>query len=594
MKEQRKELLFNSRQSLFITLKKCWYFLFSKYKIGISSLVFIIIIAGITPSIDSLFLQKITDTIESYSDKDLKNINLPSIMFSWVIIYGIWWESLNILWRAYDYIYLKTLPKVKAQVIDELYSYIQYQGHEFFQNNLAGDVTSLITEASRSLEMVFAYTNEKIIRKLAMLIFAFVMLCSVHFIIASIFLTWMIIFLGISLYFSQRINNYSTSYGRDKALVSGKIVDSISNISAIRMFTTHRYEHKYLKKYIDKTIDSDEAMQWFLFKLRYVLGASCTIMICVMIYYIIMLRGEGIISIGQCVLIITLCLTTITDIFDFTQEFGELFEQIGIFNQSMSLLEKYKITDAPNANILTINKPTIEFRNVTFNYRNNNNSFDNQSLKIKEFEKVGLVGFSGSGKSTFADLIFRLHEIDKGAILIDGQDIKNLTQESLRQNISIIPQEAILFHRSIKENIKYGNLEASEEEIYEAAKKAHIHDFIMSLPNGYHTNCGERGNNLSGGQKQRIIIARAFLKQAPILILDEATSSLDSYTEQLIQESLKQLMLNKTVLIIAHRLSTLLHMDRILVFDQGYIVEDGTHLELKTKDGIYKALWDSY
>ena len=594
MNQPKRNQLPSSKQSLFATLKKCWHFLFAKYPLGASSLVFIIILAGIAPSIDSIFLQKITDAIESYSNEDLETINLPAILFMWVVVYGLWWESLNILWRVYDYAYLKIMPKIKAQVIDELYSHIQYQGHGFFQSNLAGDLTSRITEASRSLEMVFAYANEKIVRKLAMLAFALITLYSVHTIIASIFLIWMLVFLGVSLYFSTTINNYSTIYGRDKAMVAGKIVDAVSNISAIRMFTTHRHEHKYLRKYIDKSVRSDQAMQWFLFKLRYALGTSCTIMICSMIYYIITLRGEGAISIGQCVLIITLCLATVTDIFDFTQEFGELFEQIGIFNQSMSLLEEYKILDKPNAQALTITKPTIEFQNVTFNYQNNNNSFDNKSIKIKEFERVGLVGFSGSGKTTFAGLISRLYEIKSGNIFIDGQDIQNVTQESLRKNISIIPQEAILFHRSIKDNIKYGNLDASDTDMYEAAKSAHTHEFITNLPDGYDTICGERGNNLSGGQRQRIVIARAFLKDAPILILDEATSSLDSYTEQLIQKSLQQLMLNKTVLIIAHRLSTLLHMDRILVFDKGHIVEDGPHSKLQTKGAIYKELWDSY
>ncbi|CAN0587187.1 unnamed protein product, partial [Ectocarpus sp. 12 AP-2014] len=242
---------------------------------------------------------------------------------------------------------------------------------------------------------------------------------------------------------------------------------------------------------------------------------------------------------------------------------------------------------------LIINDPKIEFKNVTFLFKNNDNSFNNQSVIIDACQKVGLVGFSGSGKTTFTCMIARLYEIKSGQILIDGQNIQNVTQESLRQNISIIPQEAILFHRSIKENIRYGKLEASDAEVYQAAKSAHIHEFIMNLPNGYDTICGERGNNFSGGQRQRIVIARAFLKQAPILILDEATSALDSHTEHLIQKSLQKLMLGKTVLVIAHRLSTLLNMDRILVFDKGHVVEDGSHSTLKKEGSLYKLLWNT-
>ena len=206
-------------------------------------------------------------------------------------------------------------------------------------------------------------------------------------------------------------------------------------------------------------------------------------------------------------------------------------------------------------------------------------------------QKVGLVGFSGSGKTTFVNLIVRLFDLSSGVIKIDNQNIKEVTQSSLRENIGFIPQDPILFHRSLMENIRYGNVNASDDEVIQAAIKAHAHEFITLTKDGYHSLVGERGVKLSGGQRQRISIARAILKNAPILILDEATSALDSVTEAYIQDSLAILMQGKTVIIIAHRLSTLLEMDRILVFDQGKIVEDGTHLELLAKNGLYKILW---
>lgn len=582
-----------SGKPLKTVLKQCAKFLFKDQKLKLLSLVILAIFAGLIPSIDSIFLQRLTDTIEKYSDEDLKKISLISITFKWVIIYGLWWETQNALWRVYDYAYLKTMPKVKARVIDEIYNYIQFHSHEYFQKNLAGDISNRITEASRSLEMIFAYTNEKIIRKLFIITFAVITLFLVNNIVALIFLTWIIVFVSISLYFSKVINKYSTIYGKNKALVAGKIVDAVSNISVIRMFSSQKYERTYLNQFLDKTVTSDQNMQWFMFKLRYILGISCTIMICTLIYYIIFLRSNLEITVGQCVLIITLCLTVVSDIWDLTQEFGDLFEQIGSFTQSLTLLEKYTIKDKKNAGKLIVKDPKIEFKNVTFLFKNNDNSFNNQSVVIDACQKVGLVGFSGSGKTTFTCMIARLYEIKSGQILIDGQNIQDVTQESLRQNISIIPQEAILFHRSIKENIRYGKLGASDAEIYQAAKSAHIHEFIMNLQNGYDTICGERGNNFSGGQRQRIVIARAFLKQAPILILDEATSALDSHTEHLIQKSLQKLMLGKTVLVIAHRLSTLLHMDRILVFDKGHVVEDGSHSTLKKEGSLYKLLWNT-
>ena len=579
------------KKPLFPILKQIFFFLFSKEKKKIIALIFLISIAGLIPSVDSIFLQKITDLIESYTDENI--LSMPANLFKWAIIYALWWESLNILWRSYDYIYIKAIPNIKAQVIGRLYNYVQFHDQQFFQENLTGDITNRVTEASRSIEMIFAYFNEKILRKVAVLIFALITMYNVHYTVANIFLIWMTIFVGISLYFARTINAYSTEYGRNKAFVAGKIVDSFSNISAIRMFTSHRFERRYLKNYLHRLVKSHQDLEWFMFKLRYVLGISCSFMIFAIIYYILILRSNLLISIGDCVLVITLCLAVVDDVWDLTEEFGDLFEELGAFSQATTLLEKYKIIDKPDAKILEVSSPTIEFKNVTFFYKHNDNIFNDKSVFIPAKQKVGLVGFSGSGKTTFTNLVTRLFDIEKGEILIDGQNIKAVTQDSLRSNISIIPQEPILFHRTIMENIRYGNNDATDEEVIEAAKSAYIHEFIASLPDQYNTLCGERGNQLSGGQKQRIIIARAILKNAPILILDEATSSLDSHTEKLIQKSLHNLMKDKTVLVIAHRLSTLLDMDRILVFDRGHIVEEGTHKALKNNGKLYQKLWES-
>lgn len=233
------------------------------------------------------------------------------------------------------------------------------------------------------------------------------------------------------------------------------------------------------------------------------------------------------------------------------------------------------------------------FNKVHFRYKKASSIFTDKSIVINPGEKVGLVGFSGSGKSTFVNLILRFFDIDSGQILIDGQDIKKVTQESLRSHIAMIPQDPVLFHRTLMENIRYGRIEATDAEVIECSKKAHCHEFIEKLAEGYQALVGERGVKLSGGQRQRIAIARALLKNAPILILDEATSSLDSVTENYIQESLKLLMCARTTIVIAHRLSTLFDMDRILVFCDGSIVEDGTHKELiAIEDGHYAELWN--
>ena len=269
-----------------------------------------------------------------------------------------------------------------------------------------------------------------------------------------------------------------------------------------------------------------------------------------------------------------------------------MLQEYGTLESALSIIkEPHGVVDAPDAKSIAIQSGNIEIQNITFGYTPKHLLFKDLSLKIKAGEKLGLVGFSGSGKTTLVNLILRAYDLNAGAILIDGQDIASATQASLRAQIGLIPQDPSLFHRTIMDNIRYGNLEASDAEVIECARKAHCHEFISQMKNGYDTVVGERGMQLSGGQRQRLGIARAFLKNAPVLILDEATSALDSITEGYIQESLHTLMEGKTVVVVAHRLSTLASMDRILVFDKGTLLEDGTQDQLLAKKGQFWRLW---
>ncbi len=328
-----------------------------------------------------------------------------------------------------------------------------------------------------------------------------------------------------------------------------------------------------------------ERVRWF----QYTAAALLKIAV---LYYSLELWGRGAISVAEFVVACTTALLIINEARNLSRRFLEFFEYVGnVANGVHVIIKPHEIVDQPQAVPATIERGRIEFRKVTFGYTPDRPIFRDLSVTIPAGQRVGLVGFSGSGKSTFVSLILRLYDVQSGAILIDGMDIRDMTQESLHRQLSLIPQDPNLFHRTLMENIRYGRLDATEEEVMEAARKAHAHEFVMQIKDKYDSLVGERGVKLSGGQRQRIAIARVVVKNAPILILDEATSSLDSITEQAIQETLGDVMKGKTVIVVAHRLSTIAHLDRILVFDQGAIVEDGSHAELLARQGAYQRLW---
>lgn len=565
------------------------FFLFQKKK-QIFALLFFSFLTGLVPAFDSILSKKFIDMAVS-----LENANFEEIwggLWPWAIIYTLWWEGINWVWRILDYVHLKTFPVIKASVIEKLYSYMQHHSVQFFQEKMVGYISNRVTEASRSTEMIFLLTAQKVLPKTTNVIASTITMYWVHPVFALILFTWVFVFVGIGFATAGRGIRYSTNYALEKATVAGKVVDIISNISAVRMFSTYKHEEKVLGKQLGVMVESEQRLEWFMCKLRYVQSLTCTIMIFIMVYYLASLRAAHQVTIGDFALILMLCVFVTNDIWEIVQEISELLAEYGVFSQSITLIEPYLVRDAKDATPLQITDAVIEFCDVNFKYKKDTYLFNDKNLIIKGGQKVGLVGYSGSGKTTFVNLISRLYDINSGKILIDSQDISKVTQVSLRDAISLIPQEPILFHRTVFENIAYGT-EATEQEVIEAAKKARIHDVIMNLPEGYNTLCGERGNNLSGGQRQRIVIARAILRNSPILILDEATSALDTITEKYIQESMQYLMKDKTVIVIAHRLSTLLDMDRILVFDSGKIVEDGSHKNLLKKKGLYYKLWNS-
>jgi ATP-binding cassette subfamily B protein len=403
---------------------------------------------------------------------------------------------------------------------------------------------------------------------------------------------WIAAYVGISYLLAVRCRRYAREYAAARSLVSGKIVDSVTNIMNAKLFARRDFERSYLEGYLNIEVKRARDTFWYMERIRWFqFLAAMTLMIGI-ITYALKIWSAGGMTVGEFAMASSLSLLLIEQARGLSRRFLDFFEYVGNINDGVSIIVRpHEVTDRDDADRLVVSNGKIEFRHVDFSYAEGRPVFSNLNVTIRPGEKVGLVGFSGSGKSTMLNIVLRLFEAQSGSILIDGQDIQRVSQESLRANIAMIPQDPMLFHRTLKENIRYGRLDASDDEVVEAARRAHAHEFIMETEDGYDSLVGERGVKLSGGQRQRIALARAVLKDARILLLDEATSALDSVTERHIQESLAYLMDGKTVMVIAHRLSTLAHLDRILVFDHGAIIEDGTHAELLARGGHYARLW---
>jgi ATP-binding cassette subfamily B protein len=395
--------------------------------------------------------------------------------------------------------------------------------------------------------------------------------------------------------FSVKLNQLSFEETESRHTISGQISDMISNIVSLFSFTTRQKELKNLRisiqnDYIPKQILTSK----YDFKSSVVAGIFYIFLFLFLVLYMVHLQASGNITIGDFAFVFSTALVVGDSVWQVTVKLQDFSRSMGDLKSAISIIDPaFHNPDPENAKILQAQKAKIESKNFSFSYDNNKDILKNLNLLIKPGEKIGLVGHSGAGKTSLINLLLRYFENTNGEILIDDQNINDVTQDSLRSNIAVIPQETTLFHRSLLENIHVGKVDASFEEVVEASKKAHLHEFIVEFPDAYNTEVGERGLKLSGGQRQRIAIARAILKNAPILILDEATSALDSVTEKLIQDALNVLIEDKgkTVITIAHRLSTLKHMDRILVLDKGIIVEEGKHSELIHKpDSLYKRL----
>jgi len=488
-------------------------------------------------------------------------------------------------------------PNVFNLVLSRLHRWTLGQSVQFFDNDFAGRIAQKEMQTARAVTDVVVEILHTVLFALASVIGAALMLTSVDVSLAAGLCLWLLAYLGLIRYFMPIIRKRSGARASARAMVTGQIVDTVTNIKTVKLFAHDDHEDRAaleaMSVFRDRSLDYGTVASWFRFCLNSLGGVLPVMMVGGSLWF----WSTGSISAGDIAVAgaISLRLSQMTGWVSYT--LMTVYANLGEIEDGIRTLSpRHELTDPPDAQRLKVRSGKIDFDQIHFAYGRDVGGVDNISLLIAGGEKVGVVGASGAGKSTLVSLLLRLYDTEKGAVRIDGQDLREVTQESLRHQIGMVTQETALFNRSARDNILYGRATASEAELVDAAKQAEAHNFILQLQDhegrrGYEAHLGEQGVKLSGGQRQRIALARAILKDAPILVLDEATSALDSEVESAIQSALERVMRGKTVLAIAHRLSTLSKMDRIIVMDQGHIVETGSHQALLDQGGLYCRYW---
>ena len=512
------------------------------------------------------------------------------------LILGIFSLITFVAWglRRLQFYFIAALEtRVMADLNITSFDYIIKHSYHFFVSSFVGSLVRRITRYAKSYETVADAILFQLYPVVLIAIGMVFVLFLRHPVLGFGLAIWILIFSTIQIYLIRRIHPYRLIAAEEDSNVTGTLSDALSNQPTATLFSGIPYEHTRFEEAIDKLRNATYRSWKFDDNIWAIQGFLIAIVNVGLLFAAMRLWQQGLLSVGDFVLIQTYLLTLFERLVQAGREVRQVFSAVAEATEMAEILRiPHEVRDAPSASPLTVKKGEISFKDIRFGYRDGNAVLSRFDLRVAGGEKIALVGPSGAGKTTVTKLLLRLYDLDEGVIEIDEQNIREVTLESLRKMIAFVPQDPILFHRTLLENIRYGNMEASEAEVIEAAKKAHCHEFISALSSGYETLVGERGIKLSGGERQRIAIARAILKNAPILVLDEATSSLDSESEALIQDALETLMLGKTVIVIAHRLSTIIKMDRIIVMEGGRVTAEGRHDELIRQGGKYQTLWN--
>jgi ATP-binding cassette subfamily B multidrug efflux pump len=471
------------------------------------------------------------------------------------------------------------------------------QSIDFYNNEFSGRIAAKVMQTTLALRDMWFILSDILVYVIVYITTMIVLVGSLNTLLYFPFLIWLSIYIATLFYFIPKLAKLSKNQADARSLMTGRITDAYTNISTVKLFSHAGRESKYAKNAMLEFLHTVTLQMRKITAIQIINHFLSMLLIFSTTGTALFLWSNNEVAIGVVAAAGAMSLRLNGISHWVMWEMTSLYEQIGVGQDGLNMLSKKQvINDRPNALNIDIKKAPIAFKNVYFSYHKSDSFFSDFNLNIEHGERVGIVGRSGAGKSSLVNLLLRFYELDKGEILIDNKNINSITQDSLRSNIAMVTQDTSLLHRSIEDNIAYSKPSSSNKEIIAAAKKAQAHQFIMGLKDqygniGYKSLVGERGVKLSGGQKQRIAIARVILKNAPILLLDEATSALDSEVEIIIQDSLDILMKGKTVIAIAHRLSTIAAMDRLIVMDNGKIIEEGNHKSLVKKKGLYYQLW---